>query len=130
MLWYKLCIYIVALLLVSCGTVKHKVTSKRDTIYVVQECSLSLQQDYTWLINDTTTTIAGDTIATIIKSTSINAQGKVTMERQESKREIKGSKEESQSEKSAAAAFDMEKFAAAVLVIAILLMFLLKIATS
>ena len=130
MLWYKLCIYIVALLLVSCGTVKHKVTSMRDTIYVVQECSLSLQQDYAWLIQDTTTTIAGDTIATIIKSTSINARGVTSMTQQQSKREIKGSTKESQSKKSAAADLDILKIAGAVMVIAILLLFLLKIATS
>lgn len=126
--WYELCIYIVALLLVSCGTVKHKVTSVRDTIYVVQECSLAIQQDYAWLIQDTTTTIAGDTIATIIKSTSINARGVASMTKQQSMSEIKGSKEESQSEKSATVAFDTEKFAAAVLLIAILILFLLKIA--
>lgn len=130
MLWYKLCIYIVALLLVSCGTIKHKVTSVRDTVYVVQECSLALQQDYTWLIQDTTTTIAGDTIATIIKSTSINARGVVAMQKQQSKREIKGTTKESQSKKSTKADFDVLKFAAAVLLIAILILFLLKIATS
>lgn len=128
--WYELCIYIVALLLVSCGTVKHKVTSVRDTIYVVQECSLAMQQDYTWLIQDTTTTIAGDTIATIIKSTSINARGVVAVQQQQSKREIKGTTKENQSKKSAAADFDLLKFAAAVLLIAILILFLLKIATS
>lgn len=130
MRWYELCIYIVALLLVSCGTIKHKVTSVRDTVYVVQECSLALQQDYTWLINDTTTTIMGDTIATIIKSTSINAKGRLSMERKESQNEIKASTTESQSKKSAEANFDVLKFAAAVLLIAILILFLLKIATS